>query len=445
MVPSQVTTQRVSLWSMMSLFAVVLFLVPTAFTVAQDYDAVIKRLKQAVDAKEISPEQAKKMIATLKISSAKQVPAGKPTIKKVVSNTKVNWDAIKKQVEGAVKAGKITREQADAKYTALKKQTAQKAPVKKVASSAKVNWDAIKKQVEGAVKAGKLTREQADAKYTALKKQTAQKAPIKKDASNAKLDWDAIQKRIEGAVKAGTITREQADGRYAALKKQTAQKAPLKKVESKPKPAAPAKPAVKKVPSNAKIDWDAIQKRIEGAVKAGQITREQADARYLDLKNQNRAKPDTSSKPDVKKDNQPDPRIAFEQAAKQIRAAVEAGKITAEQGRARLTAYRKHLAERQSSAAPKDVRDVPQEQRRIQEIKIRNIDGVKSIYVTENDRKITIMDDPDGGIKIEITDSQDGKPVTRTFQGKNIEELQKKSPEAHKLYKKYSQYAPSTR
>nr|MCS5632006.1 hypothetical protein [Pirellulaceae bacterium] len=66
MVPSRITTQRVFLWSMMSFFAVVLFLVPTAFTVAQDYDAVIERLKQAVDAKEISPEQAKKMIATLK-------------------------------------------------------------------------------------------------------------------------------------------------------------------------------------------------------------------------------------------------------------------------------------------------------------------------------------------------------------------------------------------
>ena len=346
MLHSQISTRRISRWSMMGLFTVALFLVPTAFTVAQDYDAVIERLKQAVDAKELSPEQAKKMIATLKISSVKQAPVAKPT--------------------------------------------------------------------------------------------------AKKGGSHAKIDWDAIKDRIEGAVKAGTITREQADGRYAALKKQTDQKAPVKKVESKPKPAAPAKPAVKKDASNAKLDWDAIQKRIEGAVKAGQITREQADARYLDLKNQYRPKPDTSSKPGVSEDTKPDPRIAFEQAAKKIRAAVEDGKITAEQGRARLTAYRKHLAERQDGA-PKDVRDVPQEQRRIQEIKIRNVNGIKNIYVIENDRKITIMDDPDGGIKIEITDSQDGKPVTRTFQVKNIEELQKQSPEAHKLYKKYSQYAPGTR
>jgi len=182
----------------MSLFAVVLFLLPTAFTVAQDYDAVIERLKQAVDAKEISPEQAKKMIATLKISSSKLAPVAK-------------------------------------------------SPVKKDASHAKVNWDAIKKQVEAAVKAGKITREQADAKYTALKKQLAQKPAVKKDVNNAKVDWDAIEKRIEGAVKAGTITREQADARYESLKKQSAQKPPVKKDAGKPK-ALPAKPAAKKKP-----------------------------------------------------------------------------------------------------------------------------------------------------------------------------------------------------
>ena len=82
MVPSYITTQRVYLWSMTSFFAVVLFLVPTAFAVAQDYDAVIKRLKQAVDAKEISPEQAKRMLATLKISSGKQAPNPKPPVKR---------------------------------------------------------------------------------------------------------------------------------------------------------------------------------------------------------------------------------------------------------------------------------------------------------------------------------------------------------------------------
>jgi len=339
MATSKITTQRVSRWTM-GLMAVALLLIPAEFMSAQDYDAVIKRLRQAVAAREISADQADAMIGALKNSTANKLTVAKP-------------------------------------------------------------------------------------------------------AASTKLNWDAIEKKIEGAVKTGKLTRQQADAHYLALKKQTAQKPAVKKADSKPKSAVPAKPTAKKDVSKAKVDWEAIRHRIESGVKAGKLTREQADARYLELKKQYRPKPDTSSKPDVKKDNQPHPRIAFEQVAKEIRAAVEAGKITAEQGRARLAAYRKHLAERQEKEAPKDVKSAPQEQRRIQEIKIRNVNGVKNIYVTENDHKITIIDDPDRGIKIEITDNKDGKPATRTFQANNIEELQKKSPEAYKLYLKYSKYAPS--
>ena len=282
MVPSLITTQRVSLWSVIGLFAVALFLVPTAFTVAQDYDAVIERLKQAVDAKEISPEQAKKMIAALKISSVK--PA------------------------------------------------------------------------------------------------------VKKNASNAKLDWDAAKKKIEGAVKAGKLTREEADAHYQALKKQTSQK-----------------PAVKKNASNDKLDWEAIKKKIEGAVKAEKLTREEADAHYL---------------------------------------ASHPGKQEPNFLTHRCTAC--HVKSVHTPPGTK-IREVPLTQRSSQQLQIRNVNGVKDIEVTGNGRKITIHDDPKQGIKIEITDAQDGKPVTRTFQAKNAEELQKKSPEAHKLYKKHSQYAPSTR
>ena len=73
-----------------------------------------------------------------------------------------------------------------------------------------------------------------------------------------------------------------------------------------------------------------------------------------------------------------------------------------------------------------------------QAIKMRNVNGVKDIEVTEKDRKVKIHDDPNQGIEVEIIETKDGKPVTRTFKAKNVDELKKKSPEAHKLYEKYS-------
>ena len=73
-----------------------------------------------------------------------------------------------------------------------------------------------------------------------------------------------------------------------------------------------------------------------------------------------------------------------------------------------------------------------------QGIKMRNVNGVKDVEVTENGRKIKIHDDPNQGIKVEIVETKEGKAVTRTFQAKDSDELKKKSPEAHKLYEKYA-------
>lgn len=88
------------------------------------------------------------------------------------------------------------------------------------------------------------------------------------------------------------------------------------------------------------------------------------------------------------------------------------------------------------------IRIVPQIQLQVQGgaqgIKMRNVNGIKDIEVTENGRKVKIHDDPNQGIEVEIIETKDGKPVTRTFKAKNVDELKKKSPEAHKLYEKYS-------
>ncbi|MEC7565929.1 MAG: hypothetical protein VX738_09635 [Planctomycetota bacterium] len=213
----------------MSLCTLVLMIVPIGFSFAQDYEAVIERLKQAVDAKEISPEQAKAMIAVLKKSSiakspqaktdAKKVPAkpggsAKPLPKKDASQTKLDWDAITKKIESAVKAGKLTREQADARYDALKKQADPKPAAKKAPA----------------------------------KPGSSAKPLPKKDVSQTKLDWDAIAKKIESAVKAGKLTREQADAKYDELKKQADSKPAVKKAPAKPKAVEPAKPAKQKKP-----------------------------------------------------------------------------------------------------------------------------------------------------------------------------------------------------
>lgn len=70
-------------------------------------------------------------------------------------------------------------------------------------------------------------------------------------------------------------------------------------------------------------------------------------------------------------------------------------------------------------------------------ISMKNINGVKTVEVEEGGRKININEDPNQGIKVEITETVNGKEVTEKFEAKTEADLKKNHPKAHAEYEKY--------
>jgi len=66
-----------------------------------------------------------------------------------------------------------------------------------------------------------------------------------------------------------------------------------------------------------------------------------------------------------------------------------------------------------------------------------NDNGVKQFQTEEYGKKIKITDDPQKGIKIECVHKKGGTDETKKFEAKDAEELEKKHPEAFKLYQQY--------
>ena len=69
---------------------------------------------------------------------------------------------------------------------------------------------------------------------------------------------------------------------------------------------------------------------------------------------------------------------------------------------------------------------------------MKDVNGVKEIEVEENGKKVKINDDPAKGIKLEVTETKDGKETTQKYEAKDAAELKAKHPEAHKHYEEYS-------
>ena len=74
----------------------------------------------------------------------------------------------------------------------------------------------------------------------------------------------------------------------------------------------------------------------------------------------------------------------------------------------------------------------------IRQVRTQVVNGVKTIEAEENGRKVKIEEDPNKGIRVEITETNNGRQVTKGFEAKTEEDLKKNHPQAHAEYEKYA-------
>ena len=108
--PNRVSSRR--LQACVLLCAVVVL--PIGVTYAQDYEAVGKRLRAAVEAGELTGGQARAMLGALKKADGDRKDQGSDRAKAYLAN-------VKKELGTAVEAGKISKEDAIKRYEGAEK------------------------------------------------------------------------------------------------------------------------------------------------------------------------------------------------------------------------------------------------------------------------------------------------------------------------------------
>ncbi len=287
-----------------------------------NHDAVNKRLKSAVKAGELTAKQATAMMGTLKKGSHSDKKKGHRSDKNKKQDPKRKYRAIEEEIWAAVKAGKLSKEEAEKKLAALKKQMfgdhAKKDGDhdKKKVRALREKYAAIEKEIIAAARAGKITREEAGKEIAALKEKMFGNHD-KKDGDRKRekgIDWSSLKKEIEGAVKKGDLTREEADGVYK----------------------------IEKAVEDGELTRDQADMiyRIEGAVKEGKITRKQADERYRAKFGEDKNEGDHDRKGNNQEEGK---RRRYYAAEQKIKKAVDEGKVSAEDAKKRLDGLRKAL------------------------------------------------------------------------------------------------------
>ena len=189
----------------------------------EDYTRTVAELRKAVSVGKISGEDARKMIedAKRRMEMSQTMSERAKHRTEVIQRTsergkeRLNWDALRRRIEAAVKAGKLTRAQAGERIAAYKKRVGRGGDAED--PDKELDDDTIGKKIKAAVKAGKLTEEEAKAKWVEIKKKAESK---EKESAR----YRAVGRKLEAAVKAGRLTEEEAKAKWVEIKKKAAAK-----------------------------------------------------------------------------------------------------------------------------------------------------------------------------------------------------------------------------
>ena len=261
----------VAVW--LGIVAMASCILPQGRVYAQDFEAVERRLGGAVEAGELTLEQASIMMKALKRSAG-----SKRAHNREMEAKKRRYMAFAKEIEAAVEAGKISKEDAEKELIAVRKKMFRDAGRKqkdREMEAKKRRYMAFAKEIEAAVEAGKISKEDAEKELIAVRKKMFRDAGRKqkdREMEAKKRRYMAFAKEIEAAVEAGKISKEDAEEKLIAVRKKMFRDAGRKQEDRSDKHGISVE------------EYRRAEAKIRELVKKGEVSKEDAEKRLIEMR-----------------------------------------------------------------------------------------------------------------------------------------------------------------
>ncbi|MBL7188128.1 MAG: hypothetical protein ISS70_17535 [Phycisphaerae bacterium] len=372
MIVSENSKRSNTRWLQICVLLCAMVVLPVGIALAQDYEAVERRLGEAVGNGELSLAQAGVMMDALrKAGGARKQPAK--------SKSDTDLESASKKLKAMVKAGELTQEQATAKMSAIKKAGAEK---NQDSDPAKVYLMKVKEELGSAVEAGRISKEDAARRYEAAVKRIGDRmaAGRRQRGGDKQREYEGFERRIKAAVEAGKMTREEAREKLAGFRRRMEMIEQAERGEKRisREDYARAEADLKKLVAEDKISEEDAKARLNGLRKIiaeqgergkRRITVEEykrAEAKMRKMIDEGKAKPEDverrliemrkmigdQSKPDGKHDDREPP--DWEGIKRRIEGAVKSGDMTREEADAKYKAIRERLGQKVKEKDAKD-------------------------------------------------------------------------------------------
>ena len=135
-----------------------------------------------------------------------------------------DFEAVERRLGGAVEAGELTLEQASIMMKALKRSAGSKSAHDREMEAKKRRYMAFAKEIEAGVEAGKISKEDAEKELIAVRKKMFRDAGRKQEDRSDKHgisveEYRRAEAKIRELVKKGEVSKEDAEKRLIEMRK----------------------------------------------------------------------------------------------------------------------------------------------------------------------------------------------------------------------------------
>jgi hypothetical protein len=316
MIVSETPKRSKSRWLQACVLLCAMVVLPLGIASAQDYKAVERRLGEAVSSGELSLEQAGVMMDALKKAGGAKKDQGSDRAEAYLMK-------VKKELGALVEAGRISMEDAARRYEGAEKGIKERIAAARrqrdgerqrtARVDRRARYEGFERRIKAAVREGKMTRVEAGEKLEGFRRRMEMaersergersitveeykraEAKMRKMVEDGKARPEDVERRLiemrkmmaeQGERGSKRISREDFAKVAGEIRKAIAE-GKITEEQGRAKLAAMRKMIAEKSEGAAKrdVDWEGIKRRIEGAVESGDMTREQADAKYREIR-----------------------------------------------------------------------------------------------------------------------------------------------------------------
>ena len=238
----------------------------------------IGKIQEAIEKGEISHEEARKKLIEFHERQKK-------------ASREREWKMIKGRIEGAVREGKMSREQANEEYERIERRMHSR---DKIARESNERVRKAELEIHEGLEAGEISHEEARQSIREVHEEMNQVIRRKHLA----LELEDHERRIERALESGEISKRQAEEKMIEVRQRLARQFRVELGGEEPKVRRGSDEREGRKDRRHHEDerelWDALKRGLDAAVKLGKIDEEEAREIWEDFRNEDEERDEES-------------------------------------------------------------------------------------------------------------------------------------------------------